>query len=111
MLLDLSDLSNLLIVRFVTFKVLGSSVNGVALVLVSYNQNKKLTKKRKETRTNLINHSILSHGAQIIYMLGAADMISSRLPGRSLRFHSSSELQSKTKNSPKKRRKKQELTL
>ena len=36
-----------------------------------------------------LKHSILSHGAQLSYMLGAADMISIRLPDRSLRVHSS----------------------
>ena len=46
----------------------------IFIQVLSYNQKKKkLTKKRrKETRTNLINHIILSHGAQLSYMLGAA---------------------------------------
>ena len=44
-----------------------------------------LTKQNKQGL--IVNHSILSHGAQLSYMLGAADMISCRLPD--LRFHSS----------------------
>ena len=65
MLLDLSDLSNLLIVRFVNLKVLGSSVKGVRPSFLA------------ELQSNLS------------YMLGAADMISSRTPDRYLHFHSS----------------------
>ena len=34
----------------------------------------------------LVNRSILSYGVQLSYTLEAAHMISSRLPGRSLRF-------------------------
>ena len=41
-----------------------------------------LAELQTKTRTNLVNNSILSHSAQLSYMLGAAD-ISSRQPDRS----------------------------
>ena len=64
MLLDLSDLSNLLTVRFVKFKILGSSVKGVSPSFLAELQSKTINspQKKKETRTKL---SIPSHGAQL----------------------------------------------
>ena len=69
MLLDLSDLSNLLTVRFVKFKILGSSVKGVSPSFLAELQSKTINsphkKKKKQELTLASRVMVLS----LLYLL------------------------------------------
>ena len=69
MLLDLSDLSNLLTVRFVKFKILGSSVKGVSPSFLAELQSKTINspqkKKKKQELTLASRIMVLS----LLYLL------------------------------------------
>ena len=69
MLLDLSDLSNLLTVRFVKFKILGSSVKGVSPSFLAELQSKTINspqKRRKKQELTLASRDMV---LSLLYLL------------------------------------------